>query len=83
MRYKIVAIRDRAIDTFGVPVFVASTGAAIRSFSDEVNRKDDNNNLSKHPEDFDLFLLGEYDDQTGEFDGCRPSQLAVGKDLVR
>ena len=66
MRYKIVAIRDRAIDTFGVPVFVASTGAAIRSFSDEVNRKDDNNNLSKHPEDFDLFLLGEYDDQTDE-----------------
>lgn len=83
MRYKVVAIRDRAIDSFGVPVFVATTGAAIRSFSDEVNRKDENNNLCKHPEDFDLFLLGEYDDQTGEFDGCRPQQIAVGKDLVR
>lgn len=83
MRYKVVAIRDRAIDAYGQPIFVGSTGGAIRSFGDEVNRKDPNNNIANHPEDFDLFYLGEFDDSTGEFDSVRPQQIAVGKDLVR
>lgn len=82
MRYKILAVRDRAIDSYGQPFFSGSTGGAIRSFADEINRRSDTNQLNKHPEDFDLFLLGEFDDQTGEFDSCRPAQIAVGKDLV-
>lgn len=82
MRYKILAIRDRALDAYGQPFFSASTGAAIRSFSDEINRASPDNQLFKHPEDFDLFLLGEFDDQTGEFDSTRPAQVSVGKDLV-
>lgn len=81
MRYKVLAIRDRAIDSYGQPFYSASVGGAVRSFSDEVNRPE-NNTLHKHPEDFDLFLLGEFDDQTGEFDTTRPAQVAVGKDLV-
>jgi len=82
MRYKVLSIRDRAIDSYGYPFFSASVGGAVRSFSDEVNRPGENNQLRKHPEDFDLFLLGEFDDQTGEFDTTRPAQVAVGKDLV-
>lgn len=82
MRYKICVIRDRALDAFGVPVFVASKGQAIRSFSDEVNRVDPNNSLNKHPEDFEMFYLGEYDDETATFECERPQQLAVGKDVV-
>lgn len=82
MRYKILAVRDRAIDSYGQPFFTASVGGAIRSFADEINRRAENNQLNKHPEDFDLFLLGEFDDQTGEFDGTRPAQVAVGKDLL-
>lgn len=85
MRYKVVAIRDRAIDTYSQPVFVPSLGGAIRSFGDEVKRphtEERPNPLNRHPEDYDLFLLGEFDDQTGVFDGCRPEQVAVGKDWV-
>jgi len=82
MRYKILVIRDRAIDAYGQPIFAASVGGAVRSFADEINRPNENNQLHKHPEDFDLFLLGEFDDQTGEFDTTRPAQVAVGKDLV-
>lgn len=83
MRYKIVTVRDRVADVYGVPSFVLSVGAAIRSFGDEINKKD-GSPLSAHPDDFDLFALGEYDDQNGEFisDGA-PRQLAIGKDLVR
>lgn len=86
MRYKIVCVRDRAIDTFGQPVFVANLGGAIRSFGDEVKRpstEERPNQMNKHPEDFDLFYVGEFDDQTGVFDGLvRPEQIAIGKDYV-
>ncbi|AXH76064.1 MAG: nonstructural protein [Microviridae sp.] len=82
MRYKMVVVRDRAADVYNQPAFVPSLGIAIRSFADEVNRVDVNNQLNKHPEDFDLFYLGEYDDNSGEFDAVRPQQIAVGKDVV-
>lgn len=81
MRYKIMAVRDRALDAFGTPIFVAAIGQAVRSFTDEINRVDQNNNLNKHPEDFDLYFLGEYDDETAEFAVERPKQVAVGKDV--
>lgn len=82
MRYKMVVVRDRAADVYNTPAFVPSLGIANRSFADEINRVDPNNQLNKHPEDFDLFYLGEFDDNTGEFDACRPQQIAVGKDVV-
>lgn len=83
MKYKIVAVRDRVADVFSNPFFVASTGAAIRSFGDEVNNKREGNQYAAHPEDFDLFYVGEYDDADASFDVVRPQQIAVGKDLVR
>lgn len=82
MLFKVLAIRDRAADVYGVPMFMQSVGQAIRGFSDEVNRSDQNNNLFKHPEDFDLYLLGTFDDETGIFTTDKPpEQVAVGKDV--
>lgn len=83
MRYKIVAIRDRAADVFGQPIFVANHGTAIRSFGDEINNKREGNALALHPEDYDLYSLGEFDDAEGSFEATRPTQIAVGKDYVK
>lgn len=83
MKYLIVCVRDRAADVYGQPMHVTSLGGAIRSFGDEVNRADDGNMLYKHPEDFDLFELGTYDDSTGTYETFVPRQIAVGKDQVR
>lgn len=81
MIYKVVAIRDRAADVFGQPQLVPTTGTAIRSFSDAVNTSE-TGALQKHPEDFDLYLLAEYDDATGQFANVDPPRmLAVGKDV--
>lgn len=84
MRYYVCAVRDRAADVFGQPIFAPSKGVAFRSFSDEINRSDPNNQMNKHPEDFDLYFLGMYDDNVGKFSECpdQPEMLAVGKDLV-
>lgn len=66
MKRKIVAVLDAAASTFGTPFFVVSTGQAVRSFKDEINRPAEDNPLNRHPEDFTLYCLGEYDDETGE-----------------
>lgn len=78
----IVAIRDRAIDAFGQPFFVQARGQAIRSFQDEINRADANNNLHNHPDDFDLYILGTYEEETGDIKSQKPEMIAIGKDMV-
>lgn len=80
MIYKVLAIRDRAANVFGQPIFSTSTGGAIRSFSDAINGGDAM--LSKHPGDFDLWELGVYTDGDGLFSQDKPFQVAIGKDLV-
>lgn len=80
MILKVLAIRDRAADCFGQPIFVTSTGAGIRSFSDAINGGD--KTLSAHPEDFDLYELGVWSDSDGHFtQDANPLQVAIGKDL--
>lgn len=67
MKLLICSVRDSKADVFGVPFFMASRGHAIRSFSDEVNREAQDNIYYKHPEDFELFELGEFDDGLADF----------------
>ena len=66
MNLVVVSIFDLAAQSYGRPVFIPSQGLAIRSFSDEVN-KPDGGDLHNHPEDFVLYELGGFDDNTGRF----------------
>lgn len=83
MKYVVVCIRDRAVDAFMQPWFVASVGAAVRAFSDEVNKAD--SPMNKHPDDYDLYEVAQFDDATGEFKKVdeKPRQVAIGKDQVK
>jgi len=78
----ICSVKDRAADAFGRPLFVPSVGFAIRSFSDEVNRQADDNQMYHHSDDFDLFELGTFDDSTGIIE-CHPQPklLTLGKSV--
>jgi hypothetical protein len=81
MRLEIVAVRDRAIDSFGRPVFIVSLGAAVRSFIDQIN--DASTEFAKHPEDYDLYHLGSFDDGDGRFFQLeKPVQISIGKQVV-
>lgn len=77
MKYVICAIRDSASDAYGVPMFMASLGQAIRSFSDEVLNPRENNMLNRHPADFELHHLGVYDDSNAEFQTDGPPRLLI------
>lgn len=77
---KVCAVRDRAIDSYMQPIFVVAVGQAIRSFSDEVNRSD--SPFGSHPEDYDLYLIGEFSEDVGLLIPCTPPKLlCVGKDV--
>lgn len=81
MKLIIMSVRDRAADCYGQPFFVPAIGRALRSFQDEINRAAEDNPLYKHPEDFDLYQLGEFEDGDATFKLLdRPQQVAVGKD---
>lgn len=84
MLYYMVAVRDRASDSFTAPSYVAAVGAAIRNFADQLNSSDKNVLFAAHPEDFDLYELGTFDDAQASFVVLdRPRQIAIGKDLIR
>lgn len=67
MNYKVICTRDIKANVYSTPMFVPHIGQAIRSFGDECRRKEPNNILGMHPEDFELVQIGEYDDIEGCF----------------
>lgn len=71
MSLKIVAVYDTAAQAYQRPIFVEHVSAALRSFVDEVRRPTmadgSVNQLSAHRGDFELWLVGEFDQATGEF----------------
>lgn len=82
MNQVIVSVKDTAAQAFGRPVFVPAIAVAIRSFRDEVNRKDSTEDLARHPDDFELYELGSFDDSTGIVVVLpEPRMVARAKDL--
>jgi len=82
MKYVICTVKDRAADAYGRPMFLAAIGQAIRSFTDEINKDYDENQMFNHPDDFDLYDLGVFDDANGYFALLEEPKLLVrGKDV--
>lgn len=80
MNWTIVAIKDRGIDAYVNMTVCRAEGQAIRQFIDIINdpsRKD----LHQHPDDFDLYALGVFDDNTGTITSHEPRKIADGKQL--
>lgn len=71
------AVRDQKADVYGRPFFVQTEGVAIRNFSDEVLKDDENNPLNKHPEDFSLYTVGTYNDADGSLMGMNAPKLLI------
>lgn len=61
---KIFAIRDIKVEGFNTPFFQTNTAVGLRLY--ENLRQDPQSMVSKNPEDFQLFELGEWDSKTGQ-----------------
>lgn len=81
MKYSVLSVKDRAIDAFNRPMFVPTVGVAIRSFTDECNKKD--SELNAHPEDYDLYEIGSWDDQNAVYTPLEsPRVVSRAQDIV-
>lgn len=58
------SIRDAKSEVFNTPFYKGTHGEAERDFRSAVN--DEKTQLNRYPEDFDLYYLGEYDNNTGQ-----------------
>lgn len=79
MKLQVFAVKDRALEAHMTPWFAQTTGQAIRMFSDEINNPQ--SPMNKHPDDYDLWHLGSWDDKTGNFTQIENAQLAMGKQV--
>lgn len=76
------SIHDSAAGAYNRPIFVPHSNLARRSLQDEVNRRDENNQMFSHPEDFTLYELGFFDELTARFElHSEPVMIARAKDL--
>jgi len=64
MKLNVYSIRDTKSETFAPPFLQKTNGEAERSFRQLAN--DEKSQICRYPEDYDLYLLGEYDDNTGK-----------------
>lgn len=65
MKLFVFSVFDAAVGSHAQPFFARSQLEATRMFVDAV--QDRGTNLNKHPGDFTLWRLGEFDDQLGRF----------------
>lgn len=60
----LVALYDRATESYAPVMTVNTRGEAIRSLRDAM--RDPQAPIARHPSDYELYMVGEYNDQTGE-----------------
>ena len=77
MKLHVFSIFDSKSEIFNTPIFLPAIGQARRTFGDQVNDKE--SPFNKHPEDYTLFLIGEYETDSGKL---KPNETPVSYGLA-
>lgn len=81
MQLRIYSVRDAKAELFNQPFFKNTHGEAERAFREL--RQDPKSFINKYPDDFDLYYVGTYDDQTGKIDALdTPQHIAKAIQLT-
>lgn len=81
MIIKYFAIRDLKSAAYMQLFPSQSFGTAERDFANTVNNQD--SMISKYPEDFELFYVGDFNDETGDFNTSSPQHVASAVNLLK
>lgn len=82
--FKVFAVRDIRADLFFTPYFLPTEGQAIRGFADEISSGKEDSLLCKHPGDFELYYIGEFDETSGTFSSLdERRQVCAGVQFVK
>lgn len=63
MKSKLYSVRDQKVNVFADPFPSPTDGAALRGMQSAV--ESGQGDISKYPEDFDLYCVAEFDPETG------------------
>ena len=81
---KLFSVYDAKAECFSPPFCALATGAAIRSFTDDVNSGDPKSPIAMHPHDFVLFEIGVFNDGDGHLEAYETKKsLGSGIDFQR
>ena len=80
MLIEIYAIRDTASEGFARPFFFQSEAMAVRSFCAAMTGGDEA--MASNPDDFTLYRIGSYNDESGIIEGHDPVRVITGFEAV-
>lgn len=80
MIWQVFSVFDTKVGAYANPFFVPTKGAAIRSFTDACG--DDSLPFKKHPGDYRLFRVGEWDDASGHLLTLDRPEPVMGADEI-
>lgn len=75
MKLELLAVYDSKAKAFMAPFVVSQIAVAARVFAEAANKM--NHQICEHPEDFTLWHLGTFDDDTATFD-IKPVYINLG-----
>jgi len=81
MLHKIFCIHDAKASAYLPPFILPRAEMAQRTFGDCINSSD--HQFGAHPEDYTLFVLGVWDDETAQYQLDTPKSLGNGVEYVR
>ena len=76
MQVKLFTVYDSKAEAYFPPWIAPTIKAALRAFSDQVNKS--GTPVNSHPEDYALFCIGEFDDNSGIVKSISP-HMPLGK----
>jgi len=80
MKLNAYTIYDVASGTYMRPFYSEADGQAIRGFKDI--SQDAEHEVGKHPEDYTLYRIGDFNTTTGKMTGEELEKLATGLEMV-
>lgn len=81
MKMPVLSVRDALIG-FGSPFTSVNKDVAIRGFTNSIIRAWSDENDPVNPEDLSLFMVGEFDTDSGDISSCEPCVLARGTAII-
>lgn len=81
MKLKAYAVLDIKLGAYNNPFFMENDSMAIRSFGDITN--DERSVIYKHPEDYTLNKIGEYDTDSGELKAQKIEAMMNASNCVK
>jgi len=82
MNYKAFSIKDKALDSYSAPFTQATLEAGLRMFREIVTFGDENNRYRRAPEDYVLYMVGEFDDTEAKMTDTVNVRIASAAEIL-